>query len=684
MTMPSPMALAVYSVVILLIMAISALVFKSRQGFLVNAVFAFSSLACVMALTAGFQAVSNGAVETLILPIGLPDLPFYLRIDALSGFFIAIIGLLGLFVSIYSLGYVRGFVGQRSITSLAVFYPLFMAGMILVVISDDAYFFMIAWELMAVSSFFLVCFEDESGANRRAAFIYLLIAHIGAVMILLSFGLMAGFASGFENFKGYTFSAMRGAHISPGWASAAFLLAFFGFAAKAGVVPLHVWLPEAHPAAPSNVSALMSGVMLKTALYGIIRLTFDILTVSQWWWGGIVLVLGLISAVTGILYAIMQVDLKRALAYSSVENVGIILISIGLSMIFTAHKMHELASLALIAGLYHSLNHAMFKGLLFMGAGAILHATHERNMERMGGLIHKLPWTATLFLIGCLSISAMPPFNGFVSEWLTFQAFLLSPALPNPILKLLFPLGAALLALTAALSARCFVKVYSVTFLGRWRGEHPCAAREVNWPMKAGMCLCAASCLLLGVFPTAVIGWADMAPLILIGAKISVSAKTFGWLWLTPVSSVRASYSAPVIFIGITAVVAAAYAVFHSRRSSKTALTRAPVWGCGFEKLTNRMQYNSTSFAMPLRRIFGFLMMIKESVTPQDANAHGAFQRKFVYRLMINDRVWYLLYKPFSKAAFWCARKAGFMQHGRIQIYLLYSFITLIVLLVFA
>lgn len=679
--MPSPLELACLSVVIFLVTGTVALALSPRQNLLVSISFALSSVASLIGAASGFLAVQRGTVDTLTLPIGLPDLPFYLRLDPLSGFFIAVVSLLGLFVSIYSTGYIKGFIGTRSVTALAVFYCLFMAGMLLVLLSDDAYFFMISWELMAASSFFLVLFEDEHAGNRRAAFIYLLVAHVGAVLILLSFGVLAGFASGFENFNGYTFSAMRASHIPGVWASVAFLLAFFGFAAKAGMVPLHVWLPEAHPVAPSNVSALMSGVMLKTAIYGIARLTFDLLHVSAWWWGGLVLVFGLISAVMGILYALVQVDLKRLLAYSSVENIGIILICLGLSMIFTSYNMNVLASLAMVAGLYHVLNHAMFKGLLFMGAGAVLHATHERNMEGMGGLIHKMKWTAPLFLVGCLSISALPPFNGFVSEWLIFQTFLLSPALPSPVLNLLIPLGAALLALTAALAARCFVKVFGVVFLGHWQGAHNTPIHEVGLNMRFGMGLAALSCLLLGVFPTFVIGWLDIIPEMLTGGRIEPTGRAFGWLWLTPVAAQRASYSAPMVTIGIAAIVAIAYLVFHAR---KTAIRRGPIWDCGFEKLTNRMQYNSTSFSMPMRRIFGFLFSIKETARIVGVKASPMYPERLVYHLKIRDRIWHAGYSPLSDVSFWFARKVGRLQHGRIQIYLLYSFITLLVLLVFS
>jgi formate hydrogenlyase subunit 3/multisubunit Na+/H+ antiporter MnhD subunit len=553
--------------------------------------------------------------------------------------------------------------------------------MLFVVLADDALFFLIAWEMMAASSYFLVMFEDERIENRRAAFLYLVVAHVGAIAILLSFGVMAGLATGFSGFQSYTFDAMRETELPAGLATLAFLLAFFGFAAKAGVIPLHVWLPEAHPVAPSNVSALMSGVMLKTAIYGIVRVVFDLIGDFPWWWGALVLVFGLISSVMGVLYALMQHDLKRLLAYHSVENIGIILIGIGLAMIFTSFDMPLLAALALIAGLYHTLNHAMFKGLLFMGAGAVLHATHERNMEEMGGLIRFMPWTAVFFLIGCISISALPPFNGFVSEWLTYQAFLLSPSLPSTLLNLLIPLGAALLALTSALAAACFVKAFGVTFLGHQRGHHHGVIHEADWSMRIGMLLASLTCLALGVFPTFMIKWLDPLAEDLVGGTIAASASGFGWMWLTPIAAERASYSAPIAFLGILSVVIITYLMLHSRPG---AIRRAPLWDCGFEKVTNRMQYTATSFAMPIRRIFGYLFSIKEHVKQVPPATHPAFPERLHYHLRVRDRFWMWIYQPVVNASFWLSRRIGRLQQGRIQIYLIYSFVTILVLLIFS
>lgn len=683
----TPFTLASASVLLLLSIPLFVPFFTRRQETLINLSFPLAAVASLSSVIAGIWCVGAGTTESYTLLLGLPDLPFNLRLDPLAGFFITVIGLLGLFISIYSLGYVKGILAHRPVISLVVFYALFMAGMLMVVLADDAFFFLVSWEVMAASSYFLVIFEDERTENRRAAFIYLLVAHIGAIAILLSFGVMAGLTTGFESFNGYTFDAMRAAKLPQAWATAAFFLAFFGFAAKAGMIPLHVWLPEAHPVAPSNISALMSGVMLKTAIYGIIRVTFDLIKVFPWWWGAIVLVFGLVTALMGILYSLMQQDIKRLLAYSSVENVGIILIGIGLSMVYRSFGMPMFSALALTAALYHVMNHAMFKGLLFMGAGAVLHSTGERNMEKMGGLIHRMPWTSTLFLIGCVAIAAIPPFNGFVSEWLTFQAFLLSPALPTSLLKFIFPLGAALLALTAALAATCFVKAYGITFLGHWRGHFSPIGKSGNsgfkgidadGPMRAGMTLAASACLLLGVLPTLIIGWLDIIPEQLVGGRLTGTAGEFGWLWLTPISHQRASYSAPLIFIVIPVVVMLVYVLLHAR---ETAIHRKPLWDCGFEKITNRMQYTGTSFSMPLRRIFGFLFNVKEDIQVE-APVHKAFPEAIRYRLRVRDRIWGWLYIPVADASFWVARKVGRLQQGRIQVYLIYSFVTILVLLV--
>src|SRR5487761_2441401 len=414
-----------------------------------------------VALRAGFETP-----EAVVLPIGLPGLPFHFRLDNLSAFFLMVIGGASAGISAFAAGYFRKGEGTPP-GLLCLEYHIFLASMALVVLADDAYAFMVLWETMALSSFFLVIANHRIPEIRRAGYVYLLIAHVGAIGILLCFGVLQA------NTGDYTFANMRAQQLTPFWGSIAFLLALFGFGAKAGILPLHVWLPEAHPAAPSPVSALMSGVMLKTAIYGILRVTFDLLGTLLWWCGVLALALGLITAVFGVMFAAVQGDMKRLLAYSSIENIGLLLVGIGLTIIFHVYGKNTLAALSLTATLYHSLNHAFFKSLLFIGTGSILHATGERNMGRMGGLIHPMPWVAALMLVGVLAISGMPPLNGFVSEWLLLQAFLLSPGLPNSYIDMLVPVAAAVIALAAALAAYVMVKFYGVIFLGQSRENEP-------------------------------------------------------------------------------------------------------------------------------------------------------------------------------------------------------------------
>jgi len=400
--------------------------------------------------------------EQLTLPLGLPDLPFHLRIDPLAGFFLMLLGAVSAGITCYATGYFRDETPGR-LTLIVLQYHVFLASMAFVILADDAYLFMVAWETMALSSYFLVTTDHKLPAIRSAGFLYLLIAHLGALAVLLCFGVLHGGQGD------YTFDALRAAELTPVWATIAFLLAFFGFGAKAGMIPLHAWLPEAHPAAPSPVSALLSGIMLKTAIYGMVRVIYDLIGGVRWEWGMLVLVIGAGTTLFGVLYALMQHDLKRLLAYHSVENIGIILLGLGMSMVFIGFGHPAAGILGLIAALYHTLNHAMFKGLLFLGAGSILHSAGLRDLNQMGGLIHNMPKTAFYFLIGALAISALPPLNGFVSEWLTFQTALQAPLLQNGVVRSLLPLFAAMLALAGALTAMCFVKVYGIAFLGQAR-----------------------------------------------------------------------------------------------------------------------------------------------------------------------------------------------------------------------
>ncbi|MDD2660358.1 MAG: hydrogenase 4 subunit B [Methylococcales bacterium] len=642
--------------------------------FLRQAVFVLLGLSGVFALIAGLAVLIGKGVITGQLPFGLPWLHWHVRFDALSGFFFLIIGIAVCAVSLYGPGYVRGYKeNEHPFAVLGLFTGLFVAGMLLVLLADDAFMFMIAWELMSVASYFLVAFQHENSANRRAAFLYLLMAEVGALAIILGFGVLASFSDSF------TFDALREAKLSNAWASIAFVLALFGFGMKAGIVPVHVWLPEAHPVAPSHISGLMSGVMLKVALYGLIRFCFDLLGDVHWQWGVVVLILGTVSALGGILYAMMQTNLKRLLAYSSVENIGIIFMVLGLSMIFMANGYPHLAALGFLAALFHAFNHALFKNLLFLGAGIIHHQTHELNIDMMGGLIKKMPQTSVLFLVGCMSISSLPLFNGFVSEWLAFQTALQVDVLDNGVLRSLIPVSAAALALTAALAAACFVKVFGLIFLGQSRSRNSEKAHEVKHKgMLAGPVLLAGLCFFTGIFPGVIIHLINSVSGQLLGQTMP-NDSALGWLWLAPVSARQASYSPPLVLIG--ALIAAGVCYWYLRRNPLTVMRRAETWDCGFGGLTPRMQYSSSAFTMPFRRIFAKVWIIDEQINKDMQGAMKQDVAAVHYQLHIQDHSWPRLYFPVVHGVNSLAKQVGRIQTGNIRTYLGYSFATLIILL---
>ena len=606
---------------------------------------------------------------TRVLPLGLPDLPFHLRLDPLAGFFLLLLGAVAAGVSVYSVGYFRSESAPR-LRLICLQYHVFLASMAFVVLADDAYLFMLAWETMALASYFLVTTDHRLPAIRSAGFLYLLMAHLGALAILLCFGVLHG-AGG-----NYSFDALRAAQLTPGWASAAFLLAFAGFGAKAGLIPLHAWLPEAHPAAPTPVSALMSGVMIKTAIYGLVRVSYDLIGGVRWEWGLLVLVIGAGTTLFGVLYALMQHDLKRLLAYHSVENIGIILLGLGMSMVFIGFGHPAAGVLGLIAALYHTLNHAVFKGLLFLGAGSILHATGLRDLNAMGGLIHRMPATAFYFLVGALAISALPPLNGFVSEWLTFQAALQAPLLEHDVVRSLLPLFAATLALAGALTAMCFVKVFGVAFLGRARHSSD-VSRPVNdagLAERLGQAWLAAGCVVLGLFPAAMLVTLNRVAASLTGSGLSSEALESSWLWLVPTDAAQASYSPLIFFVVVLAVVLITAQLVHVFYHGRVRVTDP--WDCGFPEQTSRMQETGDAFGQPIRHVFGPLYLMKRHLPgPEDAAPK--------YSLKIEDRHWYWLYLPVARLVEFASSKIGLLQRGRISVYLMYSFLTLLALLLF-
>ncbi|MCC7285512.1 MAG: hydrogenase 4 subunit B [Burkholderiaceae bacterium] len=602
--------------------------------------------------------------QVAVLAIGLPTLPFHLRLDALSAFFLLVIGATAAGVSVFAAGYFRH--GEGTPPGLMCLqYHLFLASMAGVVLADDAYAFMVMWETMALSSFFLVTSNHRVAEIRRAGYLYLLVAHVGAIGILLCFGVLQA------NTGDYSFANMRAQNLSPLWASIAFALALFGFGAKAGLLPLHIWLPEAHPAAPSPVSALMSAVMLKTAIYGLLRVLFDLLSAQQWWWGVAMLALGLLTALFGVVFAAVQTDMKRLLAYSSIENIGLIATGIGLALLFSAYAMKPLAALALTASLIHVASHALFKSLLFLGTGCVLHATGERSLGRLGGLMRAMPWVAWVTLAGTLASAGLPPTSGFVSEWLLLQSFLFTPGLPDSFLNMLIPVVAALIALVTALAGYTMVKFFGVIFLGQPREPALLKAHDANAWQRAGMAWLLAGSVLLGLLPIQFIQWVDPVTRTLVGAGLGPTVAQHGWL-LAPTAIERASYGPVFFLLGVAACFGLAFVLV--RRLYHGRIRRAPPWDCGFPWQGARMQDTAEGFGQPIRQIFEpFFRMQRELPAPSDTAPR--------YRVTVEDHFWHLLYRPIADAAARVARLVGLLQQGRIAVYLLFSFVTLIALL---
>ena len=628
----------------------------------------YATAALVTGLSALLALASlTSPPATLVLPLGLPWLGWHFRLDALSAFFLFVVDLGAASASVFAIGYGRH---EAEPTRLLPFYPLFIAALQLVVLADDAFSFLFAWELMSLASWALVLVHHRDRESIRAGYVYLLMAVLSGFALLLCFGLLAGAAGS------YGFDAMRLAHPAPGLAALALLLALLGTGAKAGLVPVHAWLPLAHPAAPSHVSALMSGVMTKVAVYAFLRIAFDLLPIPPDWLGLVVLALGAITAVLGVLYALMQHDLKRLLAYHTVENIGIIFIGVGLAMVFRADAGEQAAAaLALTAALFHVFNHSVFKSLLFFGAGSVDAATGTRDMERQGGLIHRMPRTAFFFLIGCAAISALPPLNGFASEWLTFQAILLGPGLPEWGPKIVIPVAGALLALAAALAAACFVKAFGITFLGRPRSAEAAAAREADRFSAGAMGALAALCLLAGIFPAVVINALAPVARALIGTTMPAQGYV-PWSVIIPVAAARSSYDGFAIFLLLAAVTALAIA--GARRLATHAVRRAPAWDCGFPNPRPETQYTATSFAEPIRRVFGPAVFGAASAVRMPPPGSTAPAR---IRSALRDRIWDIFYAPVARFVDRLATSADRLQFLTIRRYLFFVFASLVALL---
>jgi hydrogenase-4 component B len=633
----------------------------------------------VTGIVLGIAGLLAPAPLILSLPSTLPLLTFAIRLDPLASFFVLTISLAGLSAAIYALGYVTEFYGRVSLGALGSLFNGFLLSMTLVVIADNGFFFLIVWELMSLLSYFLVVTEHEKADVRYAGFFYLIMTHVGTAFIIIAFLIF------FQGAGSFSFESFRHPEqpLPEGMRTLVFLMALIGFGTKAGIVPLHVWLPYAHPAAPSHISALMSGVMIKTAIYALIRVYFDFLGGQfPWWWGFVVLVIGAVSALLGVMYALMEHDLKSLLAFHSVENIGIILLGIGAGMIFQTYGLKELAALGLLAGLYHTINHAMFKALLFLGAGSLLYATHTRNMEEYGGLLRRMPWTGVFFLIGAVSISALPPTNGFVSEWLVFQSLFLSFQLPTVFLKLMLPIAAAMLALTSVLALACFAKAFGISFLALPRSAHARHAEEVPVPMRLGMALLAIVCVALGIAPMVVVPLLDRvaAPF----AGVSIEGKVLaldGWA-LAPVNVEFSSLSTPVLALLLVALsmlglgLVVAFGGLVKNRYYKT-------WGCGIN-LTPRMEYTATGFVQPIKRVFSTIYQPTVKLETEFLEESRYFAKRRRFEFHIEPIFQKYLYDPVVTFFTTMADRLRVIQAGSLHLYLTYIFVTLVLLLLLA
>ncbi|WP_322515838.1 hydrogenase 4 subunit B [Rhodopseudomonas palustris] len=662
------LAVQLWCVAALLAIAVAAVPLSRKPRLATAIIYSATLVACAIATASALTwlLLHADAAAERTLPIGLPWLGAHLRLDALAAFFLVVVNLGGTLASLYALGYGRH---EHAPHRVLPFYPAFLAGMNMVVLAADAFSYLLSWEFMSLASWALVMTHHRDPANRRAGYVYLLMASFGTLALLLAFGLLAGAAGN------YDFAAIRAAQHAPWIATLVLILLLFGAGSKAGLVPLHVWLPLAHPAAPSHVSALMSGVMTKVAVYGFIRVVFDLLGTPDWSTSGIVLALGGITAALGILYALMEKDLKRLLAYSTIENVGIIFVSLGLALAFQANHQPLPAALAFTAALFHVLNHSLFKSLLFFGAGAVLSATGERDMDKLGGLIHRMPFTSVVFLIGSIAISALPPFNGFVSEWLIFQAVLQSPQLPQWGLKILVPAVGGLMALAAALAAACFVKAYGVTFLGRPRGPATLAAKEVDRFSLAAMAILAALCLLAGVLPGMVMD--ALAPIAteILGSRLAPQSG-MAWLSIVPIAQSHSSYNG--LLVAVFIAVSASLSFVAIRLFSSGAVRRGPAWGCGFTDPAPLAQYSAAGFAQPIRRVFGTLIFRARDHVTMPPPGDTAPAR---LRIELHDQIWERIYAPLAGGIMAASVRLDRMQLLTIRGYLSLVFATLVTLL---
>ncbi|MDD1746426.1 MAG: hydrogenase 4 subunit B [Methanomassiliicoccales archaeon] len=651
---------------------VAALVTVRKERLCINLSFGLSALASLMGLLTSISVFLEGSMSFEFTAIPFLG-PFAVVIDPLAALFLAAISIVALAASIYSLGYVQQFIGRYSIAKFCALFPLFLVSMVMVVASSNVFLFLVFWELMSLSSYLLVAYEHEEEGAASAAWLYLVMAHLGTACIascLLYLSLMAG------SLDFHQISLYAGQGMTELARSGAFLLALIGFGAKAGIVPLHVWLPQAHPSAPSNVSALMSGVMVKLAVYMLIRTAFQFLHVDLMWWGLLTLFVGSLTALLGVLYAIAEKDIKRALAFSTVENVGIIFIALGAAMVFYAQGMMQIAALALVACLLHVLFHSLFKSLLFLGAGAVVHATGTKDMERMGGLGKGMRYTSILFFIGVLSISAIPPFNGFISEWLIFQSLLLSYSIHDVTVNLLMAIALGMLALTGALAAACFVRIFGSVFLARPRSEAAKHPRESHRSLLLAMSILAGLCLATGVLAAQIIPMVDQASTDVIGVSIA-GQLTDGWV--LEVDGGEVSSVSPILLAGLLGLMIPFAFILVRSWGGRTPRVKGKTWDCG-TPLGPRNEYTPTGHSQPILRVFNPFLRGESSLS-SDPTSSPYSRRGMTYSSSIPRLFETYLYEPVARTILGVARRASIIQTGSVQRYLAYIFAALILLL---
>ncbi|WP_032092208.1 hydrogenase 4 subunit B [Necropsobacter rosorum] len=610
---------------------------------------------------------SNAVIDVFQTPFEFAR--FSIRIDGLAAFMVCVISLLVVVSALYSFSYVQEYKGKGA-GYMGFFMNLFIASMIALVVCDNAFYFLVFFEMMSLASYFLVLTEQDDDAVN-AGLLYFFIAHAGSVLIMIAFFIFYTESGSFE------FEAFRQTKLSQPLAFTVFMLAFLGFGAKAGMIPLHGWLPKAHPAAPSHASALMSGVMVKIGIFGIIKVGIDLLGADNLWFGVIVLGFGAVSSVLGVLYALAEHDIKKLLAYHTVENVGIIMMGVGVGMIGIALKQPVLAVVGLLGGLYHLLNHAVFKGLLFLGAGSVMYRLHTKDMDLMGGLGKLMPYTAFCFLIGTMAISALPPFNGFVSEWFTYQSLFSLSLEQNIVLKLAGPIAIVMLALTGALAALCFVKVYGISFGGMPRSEKAAQAREVPKPMVVSMALLALCCLLLGL------GASVVTPII---ARIATALSALPAFPLAENSIVVSSpqpytaLSTPMLTIMLIAFFLLPFAYYALTGKGRLAdRPKGNPWACGYAYEAD-MAASAGSFTRPLRMMFKPLYTLRRTLDPAPLGQKGI---DAVIRASGKlEPVWEeKLTMPIAHVIPKLAAKLQWLQSGDFRVYCVYFVLALVVLL---